>query len=104
MLSGGQRQRLAIARALLADPRVFIFDEATSALDTVSEKLISEAIEGLLAGRTAIFIAHRLDTARRCDRIVVMDAGRIVQQGPYDELAATPGLFRDLVRGRGLRD
>lgn len=104
MLSGGQRQRLAIARALLADPRVFVFDEATSALDTLSEKLISEAIEGILAGRTAIFIAHRLDTARRCDRIVVMDAGRIVQQGPYDELAAVPGLFRDLVRGRGLRD
>jgi ABC-type multidrug transport system fused ATPase/permease subunit len=104
MLSGGQRQRLAIARAFLGDPRCFIFDEATSALDTLSEKLISEAIEKTLDGRTAIFIAHRLDTARRCDRILVMSDGRIVQQGPYAMLAEEPGLFRDLVRGRELRD
>lgn len=104
MLSGGQRQRLAIARAFLGDPRCFIFDEATSALDTLSEKLISEAIEKTLDGRTAIFIAHRLDTARRCDRILVMSEGRIVQQGPYAALAEEPGLFRDLVRGRELRD
>jgi ABC-type multidrug transport system fused ATPase/permease subunit len=104
MLSGGQRQRLAIARALLSEPRCFIFDEATSALDTLSEKLISEAIDRMLAGRTAIFIAHRLDTARRCDRIVVMAEGRIVQQGSYNELAEKPGLFRDLVQGRELRN
>ncbi len=104
MLSGGQRQRLAIARAFLGDPRCFIFDEATSALDTLSEKLISEAIEKTLDGRTAIFIAHRLDTARRCDRILVMSEGRIVQQGPYAALAEEPGLFRDLVHGRELRD
>jgi len=103
-LSGGQRQRLAIARALLADPRCFIFDEATSALDTVSEKLISAAIERVLGDRTAIFIAHRLDTARRCDRILVMEAGRIVQEGPYTVLAEQPGLFRELVRSRELRD
>jgi ABC-type multidrug transport system fused ATPase/permease subunit len=103
-LSGGQRQRLAIARALLADPRCFIFDEATSALDTVSEKLISAAIERVLGDRTAIFIAHRLDTARRCDRILVMEAGRIVQEGPYAVLAEQPGLFRELVRSRELRD
>jgi ABC-type multidrug transport system fused ATPase/permease subunit len=103
-LSGGQRQRLAIARALLADPRCFIFDEATSALDTVSEKLISAAIERVLGDRTAIFIAHRLDTARRCDRILVMEAGRIVQEGPYTALAEQPGLFRELVRSRELRE
>ncbi len=103
-LSGGQRQRLAIARALLADPRCFIFDEATSALDTVSEKLISAAVERVLGDRTAIFIAHRLDTARRCDRILVMEAGRIVQQGPYAVLAEQPGLFRELVRSRELRE
>jgi ABC-type multidrug transport system fused ATPase/permease subunit len=103
-LSGGQRQRLAIARALLADPRCFIFDEATSALDTVSEKLISAAVERVLGDRTAIFIAHRLDTARRCDRILVMEAGRIVQEGPYAVLAEQPGLFRELVRSRELRD
>jgi len=103
-LSGGQRQRLAIARALLSDPRCFIFDEATSALDTLSEKLISSAVERVLDGRTAIFIAHRLDTARRCDRILVMESGRIVQEGPYAVLAEQPGLFRDLVRSRELRD
>lgn len=103
-LSGGQRQRLAIARALLADPRCFIFDEATSALDTLSEKLISAAVESVLDGRTAIFIAHRLDTARRCDRILVMEGGRIVQEGPYAVLAERPGLFRDLVRSRELRE
>jgi len=103
-LSGGQRQRLAIARALLADPRCFIFDEATSALDTLSEKLISAAVERVLDGRTAIFIAHRLDTARRCDRILVMESGRIVQEGPYNVLADQPGLFQDLVRGRELRE
>lgn len=103
-LSGGQRQRLAIARALLADPRCFIFDEATSALDTVSEKLISDTIERMLGGRTAIFIAHRLDTARRCNRIIVMQDGRIVQGGSYALLAEQPGLFRDLVRSRELRE
>lgn len=103
-LSGGQRQRLAIARALLADPRCFIFDEATSALDTLSEKLISKALERMLDGRTAIFIAHRLDTARRCDRIIVMQDGQAVQEGPYAELSAQPGLFRELVRSRELRD
>lgn len=103
-LSGGQRQRLAIARALLADPRCFIFDEATSALDTLSEKLISAAVERVLDGRTAIFIAHRLDTARRCDRILVMEGGRIVQEGPYAVLAEQSGLFRDLVRSRELRE
>jgi len=103
-LSGGQRQRLAIARALLADPRCFIFDEATSALDTLSEKLISAAVERVLDGRTAIFIAHRLDTARRCDRILVMEGGRIVQEGSYAVLAEQPGLFRDLVRSRELRE
>lgn len=103
-LSGGQRQRLAIARALLADPRCFIFDEATSALDTVGEKLVAQAVERILDGRTAIFIAHRLDTARRCDRVVVMQDGRIVQEGPYSALADQPGLFRELVRSRELRE
>ncbi len=102
-LSGGQRQRLAIVRALLAEPRCFIFDEATSALDTLGEKLISETIDRILGDRTAIFIAHRLDTARRCNRIVVMDHGKVVQDGPYAELVARPGLFRDLVRGRDLQ-
>ena len=102
-LSGGQRQRLAIARALLADPDYFIFDEATSALDTVSEHLVQQAMENAVADRTALIIAHRLATVRTCDRILVCDGGRLAQDGTYDELVARPGLFRDLVRGQGLR-
>lgn len=104
MLSGGQRQRLAIARALLAAPACFIFDEATSALDTLSEKLISEAIEHNLGDRTAIFIAHRLATVKHCDRIFVLSGGGIAQAGSYAELMAREGLFQDLVRGQQLRD
>jgi ABC-type multidrug transport system fused ATPase/permease subunit len=102
-LSGGQRQRLAIARVLLANPPFFIFDEATSALDTLSEDLIQKALERNLAGRTAIFIAHRLATVKHVDRIIVMDRGRIVQDGPYDQLVSQPGLFRELVEGQRLR-
>jgi len=102
-LSGGQRQRLAIARALLADPEVFILDEATSALDTLSEKLIQEALERNLGGRTVIFIAHRLATVRNCDRILVVNEGRIQEDGRYDELIARGGLFSELVRGQSLR-
>jgi ABC-type multidrug transport system fused ATPase/permease subunit len=102
-LSGGQRQRLAIARALLADPDIFIFDEATSALDTVSERLIQVALERNLGGRTAIFIAHRLATVKNCDRVIVLDGGRIVQDGSYDELIGRAGLFGELVRGQQLR-
>jgi ABC-type multidrug transport system fused ATPase/permease subunit len=101
-LSGGQRQRLAIARVLLADPAFLVFDEATSALDTLSERLIQQAIERSLAGRTGIFIAHRLATVRHCDRILVMRDGRIEQDGAYAELAAAPGLFRELVEGQRL--
>jgi ABC-type multidrug transport system fused ATPase/permease subunit len=103
MLSGGQRQRLAIARALLAAPACFIFDEATSALDTLSEQLISQAIENNLGDRTAIFIAHRLSTVKHCHRIFVLEAGAVAQVGSYDELMARPGLFQDLVRVQQLR-
>ena len=101
-LSGGQRQRLAIARAFLADPPYFVFDEATSALDTLSEKLIQQAIEKNLTGRTALFVAHRLSTVKNCDRILVMDGGKIVQDGSYDQLVSQPGLFRELVQGQQL--
>lgn len=102
-LSGGQRQRLAIARALLVEPQYFIFDEATSSLDTLSEMLIQEALEKNLEGRTVILIAHRLATVKNCDRIIVIDGGRIVQDGQYDELVATSGMFRDLVAGQSLQ-
>jgi ABC-type multidrug transport system fused ATPase/permease subunit len=100
-LSGGQRQRLAIARALLADPQLFVFDEATSSLDTLSEKLIGDVLNKNLGARTAIFIAHRLATVKSCDRILVLDGGCIVQDGSYNDLVRG-GLFRDLVLGQQL--
>ena len=96
-LSGGQRQRLAIARALLPAPDYFVFDEATSALDTVSERMVQEAFSRILPGKTAIFIAHRLSTVKDCDRIIVLDGGRIVQDGTFEQLRHEPGLFQQMV-------
>ena len=95
-LSGGQRQRIAIARALLRDPPILLLDEATSALDTESERLVQEAIERLMQDRTALVIAHRLATVRDADRILVLDAGKIVEQGSHDELYRAGGLYRRL--------
>jgi len=97
-LSGGQRQRIAIARALLKDPKLLLLDEATSALDNESERLVQEALERLMVGRTTIVIAHRLSTIRNCTNIAVMESGRIVEVGNYDQLVAMNGVFANLVR------
>ena len=96
-LSGGQRQRLAIARALYHDPPLLVLDEATSALDAEGERLVQEAIERIMEGRTAIVIAHRLSTVRRADRIVVMAEGRIAESGTHDELMALGGAYHGMV-------
>ena len=97
MLSGGQRQRLAIARALLKDAPVLILDEATSALDTESEHHIQAALEGLMKGRTTFVIAHRLSTVENCDRILVLEQGRIVEQGSHRTLLESGGRYASLV-------
>lgn len=95
-LSGGERQRLTIARLLLASPRVVILDEATSALDSTSEAHVQAALDEVMAQRTALVIAHRLSTIRRADRILVIEAGRVVEQGPHAELLAAGGRYAEL--------
>jgi subfamily B ATP-binding cassette protein MsbA len=103
-LSGGQRQRLAIARALLTDPPILVLDEATSALDTESERLVQEAIDRLLAGRTVFVIAHRLSTVVHADQILVLDRGEIVERGTHAELLALRGVYHRLHAAQLRRD
>jgi ABC-type bacteriocin/lantibiotic exporter with double-glycine peptidase domain len=95
-LSGGQRQRLVIARALALKPQILLFDEATSALDNKTQAIVSQSLDQLKV--TRVVIAHRLSTVRYADRIYVMQAGRVVQQGRFEELVDQPGLFAQLAR------
>lgn len=95
-LSGGQRQRLSVARCMLTESKLIILDEATSALDPESEKTVQQGLNALCKDRTVIIIAHRLSTIRNADRIVVMDEGRIIEEGKFDELLAKAGLFARL--------
>jgi ATP-binding cassette subfamily B protein len=96
-LSGGQRQRIAIARAILKNAPILLLDEATSALDSASEEAIQQALDRLMVGRTVIAIAHRLSTLQNFDRIIVMSAGRVIDDGSPQELRERPGLYRELL-------
>ncbi|HEV3485308.1 MAG TPA: ABC transporter ATP-binding protein, partial [Vicinamibacterales bacterium] len=104
MLSGGQRQRIAIARAVVRNPSILILDEATSHLDVVSERLVQQALHRAAAGRTTLVIAHRLATIREADRIVVLDQGRVVEEGTWEALQSRGGVFEQLLTTMSIRD
>lgn len=102
-LSGGEKQRLSIARAVLKDPSILVFDEATAAVDSETEKLIQEAIERLISGRTTLMIAHRLSTLRKANKIIVIDQGKIIEFGTHDELMALNGKYRKLIEIQSMK-
>jgi ATP-binding cassette, subfamily B (MDR/TAP), member 1 len=102
MLSGGQKQRMAIARALLRNPKILLLDEATSSLDSQSERLVQDALDRAAKGRTTISVAHRLSTIKRADVICVMDQGRLVEKGTHDQLMTKKQMYYDLVQAQKL--
>ena len=96
-LSGGQRQRIGIARAIYNDPEVLVMDEATSSLDSATEKEIAAAVDKLAGDKTLIIIAHRLSTVRHCDNIVIMDKGKVVDHGTFEDLAERNSIFQNMI-------
>ena len=101
-LSGGQKQRIAIARAILKNPTILILDEATSALDSESERLVQDALDKLMIGRTSFVIAHRLSTIRKANKILVLNQGLITESGTHEELIQLKGLYANLVELQGV--
>jgi ABC-type multidrug transport system fused ATPase/permease subunit len=101
-LSGGQKQRIAIARAIIKNPAILILDEATSALDSESERLVQDALDKLMEGRTSFVIAHRLSTIRNANKILVIQQGQIVEHGTHEELISQNGIYTNLVELQGM--
>ena len=100
-LSGGQKQRLAIARTIIRGPRVLLLDEATSALDEDSQKKVQEALDRAMEGRTTIIIAHRLSTIEKCNKIFVLESGKVAEEGGFQDLKQKGGLFSNLAKSKG---
>ena len=101
-LSGGQKQRIAIARAILQDPQILLLDEATSALDAESERVVQEALDRAMRGRTTLVIAHRLSTVVNADEVIVLQEGTVVERGTHKELVGSSGLYSELVSAQAL--